>query len=90
MDVNQNTKVVGGTSDPPPLGPPTNPMVFDLAVMEQRLIAGFQENIKNRGKQRNCKLPRKHKNRSKQYDQTTAGKYRCTVGKQEENRGDTR
>ena len=46
MDVNQNTKVVEGTSDPPPPGPPANPMVFDLAAMEQRLIASFQENIK--------------------------------------------
>ena len=46
MDVNQNTKVVEGTSDPPPPGPPINPMVFDLAAMEQRLIASFQENIK--------------------------------------------
>ena len=47
MDVNQNTKVTEGTSDPPPPpGTPINPMVFDLAVMEQRLIASFQENIK--------------------------------------------
>ena len=47
MDVNQNTKVMEGTSDPPPPpDPPINPMVFDLAAMEQRLIASFQENIK--------------------------------------------
>ena len=46
MDVNQNTKVAEGTSDPPPPGPPINPMVFDLAAMEQRLIASFQESIK--------------------------------------------
>ena len=47
MDVNQNTKVMEGTSDlPPPPVPPINPMVFDLAAMEQRLIASFQENIK--------------------------------------------
>ena len=31
MDMNQNTKVVEGTSDPPSPGPPINPMVFDLA-----------------------------------------------------------
>ena len=47
MDVNQNTKVMEGTSDPsPPPSTPINPMVFDLAAMEQRLIASFQENIK--------------------------------------------
>ena len=46
MDVNQNTKVTEGTSNPSPPSPPINPMVFDLAVMEQRLIASFQENIK--------------------------------------------
>ena len=46
MEVNQNTKVAEGTSNPPPPGPPINPLVFDLAVMEQILIASFQENIK--------------------------------------------
>ena len=43
MDVNQNNKVMEGTSEPPPPpGTPINPMVFDLAAMEQRLIASFQ------------------------------------------------
>ena len=46
MDVNQNTRVTEGTSNPSAPGPPINPMVFDLAAMEQRLIASFQENIK--------------------------------------------
>ena len=27
-------------------GPPINSLVFDLAAMEQRLIASYQENIK--------------------------------------------
>ena len=39
MDVDQNTKATEGTTDlSPPPGTPMNPMVFDLAVMEQRLI----------------------------------------------------
>ena len=44
MDVNQNTEVMEGTSNPPPPppGPPINPMVFDLAAMEQQLIESFQ------------------------------------------------
>ena len=47
MDVDQNTKVMEGTSDSSRSpGTPMNPMVFDLATMEQRLIASFQENIK--------------------------------------------
>ena len=44
--MNQITKVTDGTSNPPPPGPPINPLVFDLAAMEQRLIASYQENIK--------------------------------------------
>ena len=46
MEMNQITKVTDGTSNPPPPGPPINPLVFDLAAMEQRLIASYQENIK--------------------------------------------
>ena len=46
MEMNQMTKVREGTSNPPPPDPPINPLVFDLAVMEQRLIASYQENIK--------------------------------------------
>ena len=46
MEMNQITKVTEGTSNPSPPGPPINPLVFDLAAMEQRLIASYQENIK--------------------------------------------
>ena len=46
MEMNQITEVTEGTSNPSPPGPPINPLVFDLAAMEQRLIASFQENIK--------------------------------------------
>ena len=45
MEVNQNAEVTEGTSNPSPPGPPINPLVFDLAAMEQRLIASYQENI---------------------------------------------
>ena len=44
--MNQITEVTEGTSNPSPLGPPINPLVFDLAAMEKRLIASYQENIK--------------------------------------------
>ena len=46
LEENQITEVKDGTSNPPPPGPPINPLVFDLAAMEQRLIASYQENIK--------------------------------------------
>ena len=45
MEKNQITEVTDGTSNPTP-GPPINPLVFDLAAMEQRLFACYQENIK--------------------------------------------
>ena len=37
MEMNQITEVIEGTSNPSPPGPPINPLVFDLAAMEQRL-----------------------------------------------------
>ena len=46
MEMNQITEVTEGSSNPPPPGPPINPLVFDLAAIEQRLIASYQENIK--------------------------------------------
>ena len=41
-----DSATVNGTSNPPSPGPSVNPLVFDLAAMEQRLIASNQENIK--------------------------------------------
>ena len=45
MEKDQNTEVPEGSSNPTP-SPPINPLVFDLAAMEQKLIASYQENIK--------------------------------------------
>ena len=45
MEKDQITEVPDGSSNPTP-GPPINSLVFDLAGMEQRLIASYQENIK--------------------------------------------
>ena len=45
MEKDQITEVPDGSSNPT-AGPPINSLVFDLAAMEQRLIASYQENIK--------------------------------------------